>query len=153
MCTNVKDFTSCLCDLWMMNRLYFLSKEIIIHLLLPCAINISLEYFQWVWKEKESTIKGGHSNEKGRHQEQQHLIGYEIFKTSNGVVVSIQKLFIMRILGKNCFLQIFLALIEINSASPYLPLKVSASTHFLHSWCISLGGAYFYILIILRLAR
>jgi hypothetical protein len=44
-------------------------------------------------------------------------------------------------------------LIKINSASPYLPLKVSASTHFLHSWCISLGGAYFYILIILRLAR
>jgi hypothetical protein len=29
-----------------MNCLYFLSKEIIIHLLLPCAINISLEYFQ-----------------------------------------------------------------------------------------------------------
>jgi hypothetical protein len=44
-------------------------------------------------------------------------------------------------------------LIEINSASPYLLLKVSASTHFLHSWCISLGGAYFYILIILRLAH
>ena len=47
----------------------------------------------------------------------------EIFKTFNGVVVSIQKLFIMRILGKNCLLQIFLALIEINSASPYLPFK------------------------------
>jgi hypothetical protein len=38
MCTNVKDFTSCLCDLWMMNCLYFLSKEIIIYL--PCAANI-----------------------------------------------------------------------------------------------------------------
>ena len=44
-------------------------------------------------------------------------------------------------------------MIEIYSASPYLPLKVNASTHFLHSWYISLGGAYFYILIILRLAR
>jgi hypothetical protein len=29
-----------------MNCLYFLSKEIIIHLLLPCAINISIEDFQ-----------------------------------------------------------------------------------------------------------
>jgi hypothetical protein len=28
-----------------------------------------------VWKEKESIIKGGHSNEKGRHQEQQRLLG------------------------------------------------------------------------------
>jgi hypothetical protein len=46
MCTNDKDFTSCLCDVWMMNCLYFLSKEIIIHHILSCAINISLEYFQ-----------------------------------------------------------------------------------------------------------
>jgi hypothetical protein len=49
---------------------------------------------------------------KKRHQEQQHLLGYEIFKTFNGVVVSILNLFIMRILGKNCVLQIFLALIK-----------------------------------------
>jgi hypothetical protein len=41
-------------------------KEIIIHHILPCAINISLEYFQQGWKEKETTTKGGHSNEKGR---------------------------------------------------------------------------------------
>jgi hypothetical protein len=75
MCINVKDFTSCLCDLWMMNCLYFLSKEIIIHHILPCAINISLEYFQYVWKEKDTTTKGGHSNERERHQEQQHLLG------------------------------------------------------------------------------
>ena len=34
-CTNIKDFTSCLCDLWMMICLYLLSKEIIIcHILL-----------------------------------------------------------------------------------------------------------------------
>jgi hypothetical protein len=46
MCTNVKDFTSCLCDLWMMNCLYFLSKETILHHIFPCAINIFLEYFQ-----------------------------------------------------------------------------------------------------------
>jgi hypothetical protein len=26
-------------------------------------------------KKRESTTKGGHSNEKGRHQEQQHQIG------------------------------------------------------------------------------
>jgi hypothetical protein len=31
----------------------------------------------------------------------------EIFKTFKGVVVSILNLFIMRILGKNCLLQIF----------------------------------------------
>jgi hypothetical protein len=30
----------------MMNCSYLLSKETIIHHLLPCAINISLEYFQ-----------------------------------------------------------------------------------------------------------
>jgi hypothetical protein len=59
----------------MMNCLYFLSKEIIIHHILPCAINISLEYFQYVWKEKDTTTKGGHSNERERHQEQQHLLG------------------------------------------------------------------------------
>jgi hypothetical protein len=47
-------------------------KEIILHHVLPYAINISLKYFQWVWKEKETTTKGGHSNEKGKHQEQQH---------------------------------------------------------------------------------
>jgi hypothetical protein len=28
-----------------------------------------------VWKEKETNTKGGHSNGKGRHQEQQHLLG------------------------------------------------------------------------------
>jgi hypothetical protein len=58
MCTNVKDFTSCLCDLWMMNCLYFLSKEIIIHLLLSCAINIS-----WVFS---ISLKGKRVNYKGR---------------------------------------------------------------------------------------
>jgi hypothetical protein len=36
----------------------------------------------------------------------------EIFKTFNGVVVSILNLFIMRIPGINCLLQIFLALIN-----------------------------------------
>ena len=53
----------------------YISKEIILHHILPCAINISLKYFQWVWKEKETTTKGRHSNERGRHQEQQHLLG------------------------------------------------------------------------------
>jgi hypothetical protein len=41
MCTNIKDFTSYLCDLWMMNCLYLLSKEIIISHILLCADNIS----------------------------------------------------------------------------------------------------------------
>jgi hypothetical protein len=36
----------------------------------------------------------------------------EIFKTFNGVVVSIPNLFIVRILGKTCVLQIVLALIK-----------------------------------------
>jgi len=41
-----------------------------------------------------------------------------------------------------------------NGASPYLSLKLNASIHFISIlWCISLGGAYFYILIILRLAH
>jgi hypothetical protein len=40
MCTNIKDVTSCLCDLWMTNCLYLLSKEIIIYHILPCAANI-----------------------------------------------------------------------------------------------------------------
>jgi hypothetical protein len=75
MCINVKDFTSCLCDVWMMNCLYFLSKEIILHHILSCAINISLEYFQEVWKGNVTPTEGGHSNEKGRHQEQQHRLG------------------------------------------------------------------------------
>jgi hypothetical protein len=75
MCTNDKDFTSCLCNLWMVNCLYFLSKEIILHLILPCAINISLEYFSISLEEKETTTKRGHSYERERHQEQQHLLG------------------------------------------------------------------------------
>jgi hypothetical protein len=74
MCTNVKEFTSCICELWMMNYVYFLSKEIILRYILPCAINIFLEYFQQVWKEKEATAKGGLSNERGGRQEQQHLL-------------------------------------------------------------------------------
>jgi hypothetical protein len=44
MCTKDKDFTSF--DLWMMNYSDFLSKEVILHHMLPCAINIFLEYFQ-----------------------------------------------------------------------------------------------------------
>jgi hypothetical protein len=40
---------------------------------------MSLEYFQLVWKEKETNTKGGHSNEKERTSR----------TTINGVVVSI----------------------------------------------------------------
>jgi hypothetical protein len=53
MCTNVKKFTSCICDLWMMNCSYFLSKEIIIHHLLPCAINIFLSIFNKFGRKKK----------------------------------------------------------------------------------------------------
>jgi hypothetical protein len=34
-----------------------------------------LSIFNKFGRKKETTTKGGHSNEKGRHQEQQHQIG------------------------------------------------------------------------------
>jgi hypothetical protein len=60
----------------MMNCSYFLSKKTISHHIPTCAINIFLEYFQQVWKEKETTTKGGHLHERERHQVQQRLLGH-----------------------------------------------------------------------------
>jgi hypothetical protein len=42
---------------------------------------------------KESTIKGGHSNEKGDIKSNNTYLDNEILKTINGVVVSILKSF------------------------------------------------------------
>jgi hypothetical protein len=47
----------------------------------------------------------------------------KIYKTINGVVVSILNSFIMRMLGLSCLLQILWALIKMYNASPYLSLK------------------------------
>jgi hypothetical protein len=59
---------------WWITYIYY-QKEIIFHLLLSCAINISLEVFSISLEGKRVNYKGGHSNEKGGHQEQQHLLG------------------------------------------------------------------------------
>jgi len=47
----------------------------------------------------------------------------KVYKTINGVVVSILNTFIMRILGLSCLLQNLWALIKMYNASPYLSLK------------------------------
>jgi hypothetical protein len=56
---------------------------------------------------KFERIKGGHSNEKGKTSRATTPTWImRSSKTFNGVVVSILNLFIMRILGENCLLQI-----------------------------------------------
>jgi hypothetical protein len=76
MCTNIKDFTSCLCDVLMMNCLYYLSKNKSFFIIYSLELLTSLlSIFNKFERKKETTTKGGHSNEKGRHQEQQHQIG------------------------------------------------------------------------------
>jgi hypothetical protein len=47
----------------------------------------------------------------------------KIYKTINGVVVSILNPFIMRMSGLSCLLQISWALIKMYNVSPYLSLK------------------------------
>jgi len=47
----------------------------------------------------------------------------KVYKTINGVVVSILNTSIMRILGLSCLLQNLWALIKMYNASPYLSLK------------------------------
>jgi hypothetical protein len=74
LCTNIKDFTSCLCDLWMMVCLYLLSKEIIIYHILPWATNIFFWIFSISLKGKRDNYKGRTLKWKRRHQEQQHLL-------------------------------------------------------------------------------
>jgi hypothetical protein len=87
-------------------------KEIIIHHILPCAINISLEYFQQVWKKKETTTKGGHSNEKRKNiKDNNTYLDNKVFTTINSVVVSTLYLFHYEIAR----LKLFIA----NLISPY----------------------------------
>ena len=58
----------------------------------------------------------------------------------------------MRLPGLSYLLQNLWALIKMYNASPFMSLKVNASKSILSiTWCISLGGVHYYILIMLRL--
>jgi hypothetical protein len=93
LCTNIKDFTSWLCDLWMMICLYLLSKEIIIYYILSCATNISFSTIFNKFERKKRQLKGGHSNEKEDVKNNNTYLDGKIFKLINDVVVSILNLF------------------------------------------------------------
>jgi hypothetical protein len=92
-----KDFTSCLCYLWMMNCLYLLYKEIIIYSLVQL---ISLFWvFSTSLKRKRDNYKGRTVKWKEDVKNNNTYLDSEIFKLINSVVVSILDLFILRILG------------------------------------------------------
>jgi predicted histidine transporter YuiF (NhaC family) len=120
-CTNVKDFTSCLCDIWMMNCLYFLSKEIIIYSLVLLTSFLSI-FNKFERKRKRLQREDSQMKEEDIKNKTTYLDN-KVYKTINGVVVSILNTFIMRILGLSCLLQNLWALIKMYNASPYLSLK------------------------------
>jgi hypothetical protein len=51
--SNVKEFTSCICEIWMMNCIYFLSKEIILHYMLPMLLTSFLSIFNKFERKKK----------------------------------------------------------------------------------------------------
>jgi hypothetical protein len=55
MCTKDKDFTSY--DLWMIKCFYFLSKEVILHHILPCDINIVGDLFSNAMNQEQGNTK------------------------------------------------------------------------------------------------
>jgi hypothetical protein len=124
-CANIKDVTSCLCDLWMTNCLYLLSKEIIIYHILPCTANILFEYFSISLKRKRDNYKGSTLKWKRRHQEQQHLLRQWDLKINQwcGCKYSKPPTFLW-VPGIKWLLQILHALIEMFNVFPYFSLKV-----------------------------
>jgi hypothetical protein len=77
----------------------------------------------------------------------------KIFKTINGVVVSILKLFHWENAMHKLFIENFISLDQDVWCFSLFVFK-SECIYLTHSntWCISLGGAYFYILLMLRLS-
>jgi hypothetical protein len=84
MCTNVKDFTSCLCDVWMMNCLYFLSKEIILHHILSCAITSLLSIFNKFGRKKRQLQREGTQMKEEDIKNNNTYLDNKVFKTING---------------------------------------------------------------------
>jgi hypothetical protein len=112
LCTNIKNFISCLCDLWMMICLKK-SSSIIYSLVLLISL---------------SRVKGGHSNEKEDVKNNKTYLDSKVFELINGVVVSILDLFHF----ENTKLKLIIAnspyaLIKMFNEFPYLSLKKSAS--------------------------
>jgi hypothetical protein len=69
----------------------------------------------------------------------------KIYKTINGVVVSILNPFIMRMLGLSCVLQFLWALIKMYNASPYLSLKKIHPFNSKYLMHISRGSLYLHL--------
>jgi hypothetical protein len=92
MCTKDKDFTSCLCDLWMMNCFYFLTKSSFIKYSLVLLTSFLSIFNKFERKKKQLQREDTHMKEKDIKNNNTHLDS-KIFKTINGVVVSILNLF------------------------------------------------------------
>jgi hypothetical protein len=92
-CANIKEFTSSICEFWMMNCVYFLSKKssFIIYSLVLLTSFLSI-FNKFGRKKKQLQRENTHMKEKDIKYNNTYLDN-EIFKNINGVVVSILNLF------------------------------------------------------------
>jgi hypothetical protein len=93
LCTNIKVLLHvCVTYGWWFVCISYLKKSSFIIYSLVLLISL-FQVFYKVWKEKETTIKGGHSNEKEDVKNNNTHLDSKIFKSISGVVVSILNLF------------------------------------------------------------
>jgi hypothetical protein len=90
----------------MMNCLYFLSKEIIFHHMLPMLLTSFLSIFNKFERKKKQPQREDSQMKVEDIKNNNTYLDNKIYKTINGVVVSILNPFIMRIIGLSCLLQI-----------------------------------------------
>jgi hypothetical protein len=91
----------------MMNCVYFLSKKSSFIIYSLVLLTSFLSIFNKFGRKKKQLQREDTQMKKEDIKSNNTYLDNEIFKTFKGVVVSILNLFIMRILGKNCLLQIF----------------------------------------------
>jgi hypothetical protein len=94
MCTHARDFTSCLCDLWMMNCSYLFSKRNHHSSYTP----LRYWHLSWVFsislERKRDNYKGRTLKWKGKIIKNNNTyLDNKVFTTIKGVVVSILNLF------------------------------------------------------------
>jgi hypothetical protein len=87
MCTNVKIFTSCLCDLWMMNYVYFLSKKSSFTIYSLVLLTSFLSIFNKFGRKKKQLQR------EDTHKKEKDIKCNNTYLDINGVVVSILNLF------------------------------------------------------------
>jgi hypothetical protein len=106
---------------WIVYISYLKKSSFIIYYLVLLTSFLSM-FNKFERKKKQLPREDTHMKEKDIKTNNIHLDN-KILKTINGVVVSILNLFIVRIPGLSCLLQISWALIKMYNVSPYLSLK------------------------------